>query len=35
MTDSTKTTETHVPELDFLSGVTCNPSAPEECEACQ
>lgn len=20
---------------DFLSGVTCNPDAPEECESCQ
>lgn len=22
-------------EEDFLSGVTCNPDAPEECESCQ
>jgi hypothetical protein len=22
-------------EQDFLSGVTCNPNAPEECESCQ
>jgi hypothetical protein len=22
-------------EDDFLSGVTCNPDAPEECESCQ
>lgn len=22
-------------EEDFLSGVTCNPNAPEECESCQ
>lgn len=22
-------------EDDFLSGVTCNPNAPEECESCQ
>ncbi|SPF82114.1 hypothetical protein [Pseudomonas phage GP100] len=24
-----------VDEEDFLSGVTCNPDAPEECESCQ
>jgi hypothetical protein len=24
-----------VEEEDFLSGVTCNPDAPEECESCQ
>lgn len=24
-----------VEEEDFLSGVTCNPNAPEECESCQ
>ena len=22
-------------EEDFLTGVTCNPDAPEECESCQ
>lgn len=22
-------------EDDFLTGVTCNPDAPEECESCQ
>lgn len=22
-------------EEDFLSGATCNPDAPEECESCQ
>ena len=27
--------ELEADEDDFLSGVTCNPDAPEECESCQ
>jgi hypothetical protein len=27
--------EDDIDEDDFLSGVTCNPDAPEECESCQ
>jgi len=30
-----KSTPEEVEEEDFLSGVTCNPDAPEECESCQ
>lgn len=29
------TLENDEPEEDFLTGVTCNPDAPEECESCQ
>lgn len=27
--------ETDVVDEDWLSGVSCNPNAPEECESCQ
>ena len=27
--------ETDVVDEDWLSGVSCNPAAPEECESCQ
>ena len=27
--------EVDVVDEDWLSGVTCNPDAPEECESCQ
>ena len=27
--------ETDVVDEDWLSGVSCNPDAPEECESCQ